>query len=329
MMRQSDEKGFILATSLVMMLLMTMLTAAVFISVDATQKSSISAESSAEAFYYAETAVEYMKWSLDNDADFDSYTYPSAVKTSGADVYTFAEPDVRGSATGDPYTYLPNPKAVGDYTEWRANRFNPSGDNTVKKIDGTYVQNTGGLDVYGQLMYYDNSPLADRMISYQNDDIYSNGEAELPELFEIHENLPRYIMLTIGNDGTITPSMPPVNDTAPWHNNVEGTDYPTNGALVWLTGGNRTDDYEIDPVDNYYAPLVDVNVNPVNWDPYAAYIGRLACDLNEGLGKDLQDESAACLTSGTWVDDADYGLVIYALGYVRGKPQRLVRVVYE
>ena len=350
MSKQINEKGFVLATSLVMLLLMSMLTAAVFISVDASQKSSRAAQFSTQSFYYAETAINYMKWSLDNNVEFDSYTYPNIVRNDIPDTdpgaYSFGEPDnrgydpavahpVTGDFTNDPYVYLPDTLVTGDFDEWRANRFNPSGEDTVLKPDGTNVQNAGGVDVYGQLMYYDNSPLASRIVSYQSDDIYSNGVLGQPELFGIHASLPRYIMLSIDEYGQITPSMPPVNAAVPWHNSIQGVDYPTNGALVWVTGGNRTDDLEIAPMDTFFAPAYNNRVAPAVWDDELAnpvYTG-LACTLRTlpvaDPATDMQNASAACLTSGAWVDDANYGLVIYALGYVRGKAQRLVRVVYE
>jgi len=370
MIRQSNEKGFILATSLVMMLLMTMLTAAVFISVDASQKSSMSAESSAEAYYYAETATNYMQWSLYNNVEFDSYTYPQIVREDIVDTdpcvvagiaapcaYKFGEPSPRGydpanphPVTGllsnDPYVYLPTPEASGDYDEWRANRFNPSGNDTF-----SFTVAGAPVNIEGQLMYYDNSPLANRKVWYRSEDMYSNATADAystadagqPELYGVYRYLPRYIMLSIDDYGQITPSMPPVNTALPWHGTDtgdleadikadKGVYYPKNGAIVWLTGGNRTDDYEIAPMDVYAAPAYNNRVNPGVWDSDLASpaYGGLPCTLTTtpAAPGDMQNDSAACLTSGTWVDDVDYGLVIYAIGYVRGKPQRLVRVVY-
>lgn len=320
MISRYGEEGFVLATSLVILLLMTMLTAAVFVSVDASQKSSVAAESSTQAFYNAETAVNYMGWALTNNADFDSYTYPQRVKATGE--FSFNEPKARGTASAvDPYTYLPNPKRAGDFAEWRANRGNPSGDQRVIKLNGTYVKNAAGIDVYGQLMYYDNDPLSNRMISLQSSDLYTGGAIGSPDMFEIHKRLPRYIRLDIDADGNITPAMPPYSSSAPHHGNVEGTDYPTNGALVWLTGGNRTDDYQLDPIDHFFADIFTV-AGVI--DPYNVYTATIAC-----LPSSATNTSIACSSTGTWLTDSDYGLVIYALGYVRGKAQKLIRVVYK
>ncbi|MDX8380885.1 MAG: hypothetical protein R8M14_02090 [Ghiorsea sp.] len=338
-----NESGFVLATSLVMLLLMTMLTAAVFVGVDSSQKSSMAAESSTEAFYYAETAANYMGWAMFNDAEFDSYTYPDAVKSSGE--FRFEEADVRGTDPAldplvDPYAYLPVPLAKGDFLEWRANRGNPSGDQSVATAIGADVLNSLGLTAFGQIMYYDNAPLNSRAIAFKANVLSSNGVAGEPELFGIHTSLPRYIRLDIDAAGNITPSIPIYSAIVPHHGDVEGVDYPTNGALVWVTGGNRTDDLEIDPIDDYYEPLF--NLLTGKFDPVGAYTGTIGGFLAGSLaGGPLTCTSAptqssiACSKSllggagtGTWVTDADYGLVIYAIGYVRGRPQKLVRVIY-
>ncbi len=317
MIHRQKEQGFVLATSLVMLMLMTMLVTVIYMSIDSSRKSTAAAESSTEAFYYAETAANYMSWALYNNAEFDSYVYPSQVKTTGE--FTFGEPDVR---TGD----LPNPQSSGDFDEWKANRGNPSGNDRVVKPDGTVVKNAALLDAFGQLMYYDNSALAGRMVWLQNRTMFSQGGNGFPTMYEIHTKLPRYIMLSIDpNDGSIVPSLPPVNAVAPWHNDVEGVDYPTNGAVVWLTGGNRTDDYQLAPTDNFFAPVFTIDaVGVVTYDPSGAYGGAFPCNPNAALST-----SIACSSTGTWLTDADYGLVIYAIGYVGGKPQKLVRVVYK
>jgi len=335
-----NESGFVLATSLVMLLLMTMLTAAVFVGVDSSQKSSMAAESSTEAFYYAETAANYMGWAMFNDAELDSFTYPNLVKVLPND-FKFVEADPRGTNPAvDPLarvaSYLPVPLAKGDFSEWQANRGNPSGDQSVMIAGGGPVLNAAGTTAFGQIMYYDNAPLNSRAIAFKANVLLSNGVAGEPELFGIHTSLPRYIRLDIDAAGNITPSIPIYSATVPHHGDVEGVDYPTNGALVWLTGGNRTDDLEIDPIDDYYQPLIDRITG--NFDPVGAYTGTIGGSLVGGpltCTSPPTQSSIACSKSllggvgtGSWVTDAKYGLVIYALGYVRGQPQKLVRVVY-
>jgi len=318
---RKNESGFVLATTLVMLLLMTMLTAAVYVGVNTSQQSSDAAESSTEAFYYAETAANYMGWAILNDAEFDGY-----------------DPDVRGTAA-DPYTYIIDPVATGDYSEWRANRGNPSSDQSVATSLGVDVANGSGVTALGQVMYYDNAPLNDRAIALKANVLWTNGAEGSPELFGIHTRLPRYIRLDVDAAGNITSSIPAFSAIAPHHGDVEGVDYPTNGALVWVTGGNRTDDFEIDPIDDYYEPLFDVIAGI--FDPYGAYTGTVGGDPVGGpYGGPLTcttlptQSSIACSKgllgagSGTWLTDADYSLVIYAIGYVRGKAQKLVRVIY-
>jgi len=335
-----SESGFVLATTLVMLLLMTMLTAAVYVGVNTSQQSSDAAESSTEAFYYAETAANYMGWAILNDVEFDSYTYPDAVKSTGE--FKFSEPDIRGTDPAldplvDPYAYLPVPLAKGDFSEWRANRGNPSGDQWLG-IDIVNQLNPTGLirKYFGQVMYYDNAALVDRAIKLQA------GSMAEPELFEIHTKLPRYIVLDVDPAGNITPSLPIYSAAAPpHHGNVEGTDYPTNGALVWVTGGNRTDDFEIDPIDDYYEPLF--NLVTGMFDPYGAYTGTIGGDpygvpltctsiptsSSIACSKGAAAVPGVTVGGGAWKTDAEYGLVIYAIGYVRGKAQKLVRVVYN
>ncbi len=319
MSNRGAEQGFVLATSLVMLLLLTMLTAAVFISVDASQKSSVAAESSAEAFYYAETAVNYIGWALLNNAEFDSYTYPNPVKSTGE--FSFEEPSPRGvdpvtDSSVDPYTYLPDPVAAGDYAEWRANRGNPSGDQWVTVTVGGVTTTT-----YGQLMYYDNAPLDSRMVSLRGGVLFSKAVQGDVTMHEIHKELPRYIRLDIDSDGNITPAIPVYSATAPHHGNVEGVDFPTNGAIVWVTGGNRTDDHVLDPIDHYASPLVRTSDGV--GDPYGNYTA-LACSTAALNGTEI-----ACSTTGAWFTGSDYGLVIYAVGYVGGKARKVIRVVYN
>ncbi len=324
-MTHKNERGFVLATSLVLLLLMGMLTAAVFVSVESSQKSSMASESSTQAFYYAETAANYMAWALYNDADFDSYVYPSRVKLTGE--FSFNEPAARSVRVGmNPDDTLVNPVASGDYKEWRANRGNPSGDQRVVKPDGTYVQYLLGKDVFGQLMYYDNDLLNRRALSLRSGQLYTFGtpKSDVDSLYKVHKQLPRYIMLSIDESGNITPSLPPYNNALPHHTDVMGVDYPENGALVWLTGGGRQDDLQIDPVDHYFAPVLTVTGGVVTYDPNGVYTGTIACNPTLAL-----DTSIACSSTGLWLTDADYGLVIYALGYVRGRAQKLIRVVYK
>jgi len=71
---KTSEQGFILATSLVMLVLLTMLSIATYYGTIISQQTSASAQESTQSFYYAETGLNYVAWALKNDAEFDGYT---------------------------------------------------------------------------------------------------------------------------------------------------------------------------------------------------------------------------------------------------------------
>jgi len=307
MIHRQREQGFVLATSLVMLMLMTMLITVIYMSIDSSVKSTAAAESSTEAFYYAETAANYMSWALYNNVDFDSYIYPDKVRNDNppGGNFTFAEPADRANTPLFPQNIIDH-TATGDLAEWRENPGNPSGDQSV-------------VGVAGQLMYYDNAPSANRALflkaSVMNPDPL--GKQVLPDMFEIHKRLPRYIMLSIDGNGKITPSMPPYSAAVPHHGNVMGVDYPQNGAVVWLTGGNRTDDHVIDPVDHYNADIFTSGV-----------YGGLACST-VGAAAPAPDSIACNAETNSWMNGAQYGLVIYAIGYANGNASKIIRLVYN
>jgi len=348
----NKDKGFVLPTSLVMMLLMTVLSIGVYYGVSVSQSTSASAKSSTEAFYYAETGANYLIWALKNDAEFDSYTYTGlvdSVATGGTNRYTFGEPDAR------PGTTLSDPNAVGDYTEWKANKGNPSAEDTVEAELVLYA----GVGYGGQLKYFDNSALASRPVCHPSS--LCGGTA--PVLDGINIKAPRYIRLDIAADGQITPALPPYNSTnALHHGSTVGVDVPLNGAIVWLTGGDSTTDRRLEPIDKYFAPLQDGNGKAIvtsanvvgalslvsNWPladvaPQGAFrnpvTGWLAyknvnthCNIYDqdvtqpsGVHPDLL---IACdKENGGWLQSNQYGLVAYVVGYVDGKARKLLRIV--
>ena len=313
MINEQREEGFVLATSLVMLMLMTMLITVIYMSIDSSRKSTAAAETSTEAFYYAETAVNYMSWSLYNNVEFDSYIYPNPVRTDLAGIAnnSFGEPADRATSTFFPKN-IPDHTVTGDLAEWLENPGNPSGEQSV-------------VGVPGQLMYYDNSPSANRALFLRGSKMYSPGKNiaankdKLPDMFEIRKRLPRYIMLSIDNNGNITPSMPPYQAALPHHGDVMGVDYPQNGAVVWLTGGNRTDDHVIDPVDHYNADIFTSGV-----------YGGLSCAIGiPPVGPPTSNDIACNAETNVWMTGTQYGLVIYAIGYVNGRPTKIIRVVYN
>jgi len=77
-MQKTKEQGFVLIASLTIIALMTMVNLAMYFrSVSNIQTNAVLADR-VQAVYYAETAVNYMDWSMvriaGNDADFDPYT---------------------------------------------------------------------------------------------------------------------------------------------------------------------------------------------------------------------------------------------------------------
>ncbi|OIO71974.1 MAG: hypothetical protein CO186_00825 [Zetaproteobacteria bacterium CG_4_9_14_3_um_filter_49_83] len=337
--KSNKERGFVLATSLVLLSLLTMLSIAVYFSTQVSQKTTASAESATEAFYYAETAVNYVSWALLNDAEFDSFIYPDAVDADGR--FTFSEPDVRGA--------LPDPELVGDRKEWLSNIGNPSGDDSVS---GTFDNKLN----FGQLMYMDNRPIADRTISWPN--------SASPVLFNISKELPRYIRLDIDENGDITVALPPYSPNFPHHGTEKGVDIPLNGAVVWLTAGDKQKDRYLYPVDMYAAPFLDVyshsivDSNKKRWPwqrdasgniPVDASGNKMYIPLQDGLGREYPDplgsyyqnipcdilamettssQILACDgTSGEWLQSGQYGLVAYAVGFVNGKARKMIRTV--
>jgi len=256
-----DQRGFVLVTSLVMLGLLTLMSLAMFYSGRIATQTSSTAQSSTEAYYYAETAVHYIAWALANNAEFDSHTYSGTYSNA-----PFAEP---------PVPPAPDAVAMGDYNElfgymWDPGPTGAAGAAAVDTYNTVYTA--------GQLKYFDNSPIcwsptpADcqpnppavpsaqmkkRHICLQDATLFSNcvdvtvdpaTRAE-PSMNKISAQLPRYIRLDIAADGSITPTIP----SLPHHADpVEGQDIPTNGAIVWLTAGDPNDpnhDIEIFPLD--------------------------------------------------------------------------------
>ncbi|MDQ6992848.1 MAG: hypothetical protein Q9M31_05190 [Mariprofundus sp.] len=229
------ESGFVLVTSLVLLSLLTLMSLAMFYSSRTAIQTSSAAQGSTEAYYYAETAVQYMAWALANDAEFDRHTF------SGTYIHAaFSEPPIPANAT-----------TVGDYSEFRAYLWNP----------GPTAISDSSTGITGQVKYFDNSPIKNgvvqRHLCMQNSCDYDNcidvnlspSSRVEPSMNKISAKLPRYIRLDIDSTGAISPSIP----SLPHHlNPVVGQDIPINGAITWLTAGdpdNLNKDIEIYPLD--------------------------------------------------------------------------------
>lgn len=305
------ERGFVLASSLILLSLLTLMSVAMFYTSRSAIQTSASAQNSTEAYYYAETAINYMSWALINDAEFDSFKGYTGNYIAGA----FAEPPEPSNA-----------KNVGDYTELRAYLWHPG---VSKNSDG-------------QLMYLDNSPMQNREVCFQDAATFANcidvtvPKPVQPVMEKISSRLPRYIKLDIDANGNVAPSIPKTpHHTTP----VVGEDIPKNGAIIWLSAAdaNNVDhDIEIfplDPSDKYNgvakpetcaggtlpdcpctAPK-NISPTPPDYSPdptdpnYNAYMAAQACDAN----------------TGQWL--SSYSITVYAIGYVNGKPSHMLRSV--
>lgn len=328
------ERGFVLITSLIMLSILTLLSLAMFFASRTSTQVSSSAQSSTEAYYYAETAINYISWALANDAEFDQFPY-TGTYIHGA----FTPPPTPASAS-----------SVGDLSEWGGYMWNP----------GPYVNNSDSGDgVSGQVMYFDNSPMDSRYICFEDATIFSNcvdvNEADpanrvSPTMHQIHVNLPRYIKLEIAVDGTITPSIPQLPHRAATSvADRIGEDIPNNGAIVWITAGDASNpdrDIEIFPLDpgSVYAagvpsirpseclggtmPASGTTLNathcPCDYD--GTHGGTpintatdVACEVH-ALG-----DATSVAAMGNWV--SSYSIVAYAIGYVNGKAKHLIRSV--
>jgi len=245
---KTAEQGFILATSLVMLVLLTMLSIATYYGTIISQQTSASAQESTQAFYYAETGLNYVAWALKNDAEFDGYSYVAA-----SPIYEpYSRQDRYGNVTLNAFV-------VGDRREWEANKGNPSNQQAIEAV----FQGLGApYDRYtGQLGYFDNRDLYSRPVGLigaagAGSQVVSFGQVRSPIFNDIYTQLSGYIRLEIALDGSITPFFSAYN---PGLAVQHVGDVPTNGAIVWLTAGDPYTDRMLYPIDPYVAaPLTDV-----------------------------------------------------------------------
>jgi hypothetical protein len=298
----NGERGFVLATSLILLTLLTMFSVAMYFVGRSAIQTSTSAQNTTEAYYYAETALHYVAWALYNDAELDSFQYSGGTAL-------FSEPLTPANAP-----------TVGDWSELGGYLWDPG---------PTAISDSSAAGTSGQVMYFDNSPMANRFVCLQDAATFSNciditlapSARVEPVMYHISASLPRYIKLEIASNGSITPSIPPLpHPSTP----VIGTDIPNNGAVVWLTAGDITDankDIEIfplDPADVYGGEEIDdcdgdaLPDCPCDTD-HASYSTARACDANTDPN------------IGAWV--SGYSIVAYAIGYADGKPMHMIRSV--
>jgi len=318
------ERGFVLVTSLIMLSLLTLMSLGMFFTSRTATQTSGSAQSTTEAYYYAETAINYISWALYNDAEFDNFAYVSG--------------SYRHPAFGDP-TPPANNASVGDFTEFKSYLSDP----------GPTIVSDAGEGLAGQIMYFDNSPINNgvqqRAICFNSEpdpgvgvaltypncmnvQLAPNDSRRIaaePVMFNISASLPRYIKLEIAEDGTITPSIPKLPHRGPTSvpvaGPVVGEDIPDNGAVVWITAASTT---SIDSDIEIY-PLAE----PVGASCLAD--GGCPCDGSVIVGT----EKACDANTGNWLHgqvvggvwEPPYRLAAYALGYVNGQPTHLIRAI--
>jgi len=247
---RGNDRGFVLVTSLILLSLLTLMSLAMFYSSRSATQTSSGAQSSTEAYYYAESAVNYISWALINDAEFDNYK-----SYSGSYIATaFGEPLVPAASA-----------TLGDYSELMGYLWypGPTGAAGPKAVDTPATAYTDG-----QLMYFDNSPMSSRFLCMESATSFPNcvditvdpGKRVEPSMYHISSKLPRYIKLDIATDGTITPSIPKL----PHHAiPIAGEDIPENGAIVWLTAADPNN------IDH------DIEIFPLDPDPANPYGGTL------------------------------------------------------
>ena len=191
--------------------------------------------------------------------------------------------DAEFDAPAFPEPAIPaNAATVGDKTELFADLWSPGP--TAFSSD-----NAGSASTSGQLMYFDNSPLSSRFLIWPGAN---------PVMYHISAHLPRYIVLNIASDGQVTTSIPPLPHPA---SPVVGVDVPRNGAVVWLTAGDQSEDVELDPTQSACSGSPPANA--------------VACRSSGASG-----------TSAGWLS-SPYGVVAYAIGYVNGRPSQMIRAV--
>jgi len=313
-----------------MLSLLTLLSMAMYFSGRIATQSSRSVQTTTEAYYFAETAVNYMTWALLNDAEFDNHAY------TGRYIH---------GAFGEPPTPVNPLPPLGDYKELRNYLWNPG---------PTLMGSDAGNGIGGQVKYFDNSPMNARPICFESSNVFPNctdvtlspGDAKRvsPTLYHISTKLPRYIRLDISSAGVISAAIPKLpHRKSP----VVGEDIPENGAVVWLTAGdpnNANRDIEVFPLDpkdplnnptGYYGagvlsptacfagkmndPQVVNPAAPVC--PCPVYVAGQACDAH------ANGNAYKFKNMGGWLPQ--YNIVIYAIGYVNGRPSHMLRALVQ
>ncbi|MDQ6951737.1 MAG: hypothetical protein Q9M26_08740 [Mariprofundales bacterium] len=157
---------------------------------------------------------------------------------------------------------------IGDRAEWLTAITNP-GPTTIGGSNGT-------------IRYWDNSPMTSRAVRWGS----STCTPPQPIMHNIAANLSTFITLNIDQYGTISP--------------LNNQSVPTNGAIIWLTAGTPSTDYEITSV---------ATCTLTSPDQGCFKIGK------DGCGNPINANNTL------------YHVVAYAIGYVNSKPLYLLRSI--
>ena len=170
------ERGFVLVASMVIMGLLLVLSIGLWYRSAANQRASASGQSATRAYYYAETAINYVTLALQNDAELDG-ELPANDPTGDAKNYgdwTAITPLIN--------SFLPGP------TTW------------------------GGTD--GQIAYFDNRPTSSRNGFVFDSTNPSALNPEFANLIS-SKQMPQHLVLNIDSGGRITLGTPAYTTSAP------------------------------------------------------------------------------------------------------------------
>ena len=302
-----QQRGFVLVTALIMLSLLTLISVGMYFSSLSTSQVSAVAKKSTEAYYFSETAINYISWAIANHAEIDNH-----------------DPQIPGGNKGDD-------QELGSYL------WNPGP--TIKNSDS-------GKGKEGQVLYFDNSPMGDRTICFEDSTVFSNcidvtipaANRVAPPMSQISITLPRYIKLDIDSNGIVNPSIPPLPHQNP---PVVGQDIPLNGAIVWITAGDPTNtdrDIEIFPLDPktpqvyggvFYSPLACDGTGTMADNPPSCPCDYTKINQTTDAACDSHAKGNAYLAQnmGAWV--TNYNIVAYAIAYVNGKPSHMLRAIIK
>jgi len=116
MLHKEQERGFVLITTLVVLMILTIMAIGLYFRSAVNQQTSVSDRDATKAYYMAETALNYMAWALhsdpdnaatDNDANLDGDTAPAT-----GDRTELVDPNMGPTAVGYFDTSAPAGRAI-------------------------------------------------------------------------------------------------------------------------------------------------------------------------------------------------------------------------